>query len=155
MVNSGIVYLVGAGPGDPDLLTVRAHRLLQSADIVLYDHLVSDEVMDLIPESAECISVPRSTGKYCAPQSEINNLLVELANKGKLVVRLKCGDPYLFGRGSEEARFLLKNGIRFKAVPGVSTATGFSVYSGIPLTHRGLSNSVRVITGYQTDNQEL
>jgi uroporphyrin-III C-methyltransferase/precorrin-2 dehydrogenase/sirohydrochlorin ferrochelatase/uroporphyrin-III C-methyltransferase len=149
------VYLVGGGPGDPDLLTVKALRLLKIADVVVHDRLISPAVLELIPESISRISVGKAAGKHCIPQAEINALLVDLCKTHAIVVRLKGGDPFTFGRGSEEALHLSRLGIAFEVVPGITAATACSAYSGIPLTHRGLSRSVRFITGHFLENEKL
>lgn len=155
-MNHSVVYLVGAGPGDPDLLTIKALRLIQSADVVFYDRLVSDEILDLIPGGTSAIMVGKARGKHCVPQHEINQLLVRSSAKNRRVVRLKGGDPYIFGRGSEEARALVKQGIQFEVVPGITAASGCSNYAGIPLTHRGVSRSVHFVTGhYQETNPPI
>jgi len=155
MMNKGFVSLVGAGPGDAELITVKALRLLQEADVVAYDRLVSPEILDLIPSGVSRISVGKSAGKHCVPQEQINEIIVNLAQSGRQVVRLKGGDPYLFGRGGEEALVLRQHGIPFEVVPGVTAATGCSAYGGIPLTHRGLSHGVRFLTGHFRDGEEL
>lgn len=149
------VYLVGAGPGDPELLTIKALRRLKQADVVLYDRLVSDEIMDLIPTGVSRLSVAKKTGHHCVPQNEINNMLVKLAKQGRKVVRLKGGDPYMFGRGGEEAVFLKQEGIPFEVVPGISAAVGCGASSGIPLTYRGMATSVRFMTGHFEDDKVL
>jgi uroporphyrin-III C-methyltransferase/precorrin-2 dehydrogenase/sirohydrochlorin ferrochelatase/uroporphyrin-III C-methyltransferase len=149
------VYLVGAGPGDPDLLTIKALKRLQETDIVVYDRLVSNEILELIPKNVVCISVAKETGNHCVPQDGINEMLVELAQQGKKVVRLKGGDPYTFGRGAEEALFLKQAGIPFETIPGISAAIGCGAQAGIPLTHRGLANSVRFMTGHLQNNNVL
>ena len=151
----GIVYLVGAGPGDPELLTIKARRLLGEADVIVYDRLVSAEILALIPPGTARISVGKQPKSHPVPQAEINTLLVRLAEGGRNVVRLKGGDPYLFGRGSEEAEHLVANGIRFEVVPGVTSATGCAAAFGMPLTHRGLASGVRFITGHCRDDIEL
>jgi uroporphyrin-III C-methyltransferase len=147
LVGRGTVYLVGAGPGDPGLLTLRAVELLRSCDVVIYDYLVNAEILEKFTSAAERIFVGKIGGGRQTPQSEINALLIEHARMGKRVVRLKGGDPFIFGRGSEEANALRDAGIEFEIVPGVSSALAVPAYAGIPLTHRGLSSSVTFVTG--------
>ncbi|MGH9967139.1 MAG: uroporphyrinogen-III C-methyltransferase [Pyrinomonadaceae bacterium] len=143
----GTVYLVGAGPGDPGLLTVKARDLLTSCDVVIYDYLVNPEVLCHVPATAERIYVGKVGGGRQTPQHQINDLLITHARTGKRVIRLKGGDPFLFGRGGEEARALQAAAIPFEIVPGISSALAVPAYAGIPLTHRGLSSSVAVLTG--------
>lgn len=152
MKATGKVYLVGGGPGDPGLLTVKARDLLRAADVVVYDRLISEAILDLVPVGVSRIAVGKATAHHSMPQQEINALLANLARGGRTVVRLKGGDPFIFGRGSEEALHLRRQGIAFEIVPGVTAAAACSAYAGVPLTHRGLSRGVRMVTGHFRDD---
>ncbi len=145
----GKVYLVGAGPGDPDLLTVKANRLLERCEALVYDSLVPQELLDLVPESCECQFVGKRRGHHSISQSKTNNVLLEMARRYTLVVRLKGGDPFLFGRGAEEAAYLDSHGVPVEIVPGITAGLAVPAYVGIPVTHRLAGSSVTFVTGHE------
>jgi uroporphyrin-III C-methyltransferase len=149
MKKKGKVFICGAGPGDPGLVTVRAMELLKMCDVILYDRLVGKEIIDQIPAKAEKVFVGRTVGDPTTHQDRTNNLMVQHAKKGKTVLRLKGGDPFIFGRGAEEAEYLIKHGIEFEIVPGITSAIASPAYAGIPLTHRRHSSSVAIVTGHE------
>jgi uroporphyrin-III C-methyltransferase len=151
----GKVYLVGAGPGDPQLLTIKAVKALKEADVVIYDRLgVSAEVLCLAPDTAERIFVGKRTGLHEVPQDKITELIIEKAKQGGNIVRLKGGDPFIFGRGGEEAEALVAEGIEFEIIPGISSSVAAPMYAGIPLTHRDYGASVAIITGHRAGDAE-
>ena len=145
---NGIVYIVGAGPGDPGLITVKGLDCLRQADVVLYDRLAAPELLDEVPSDAELIDVGKEPKRHRRSQEEINDLLVEKARAGKIVVRLKGGDPFVFGRGGEECQALAEVGIRYEVVPGVSSAIAVPAYAGIPVTQRGVTTAFTVVAGH-------
>ena len=153
-MNSGIVYLVGAGPGDPSLITLRGMEYLQRAEVVVYDYLANEQLLNHAPAKAELIYAGKVGGRHNQGQDEINNVLIKKAKEGKVVVRLKGGDPFVFGRGGEECEALRDAGIPFEVVPGVTAAVGASAYSGIPLTHRDITASVAFVTGQEGKDKE-
>lgn len=154
-LNSGEVALVGSGPGDAELLTIRAMRFIEQADIAIYDRLVSEEILALLPENCERFYVGKEQAKHCVPQDKINQILVEQAKLGKRVLRLKGGDPFIFGRGGEEAEYMLKRGVSCHICPGITAASGCTTYAGIPLTHRGVAQGCTFITGHIQNNGQL
>lgn len=152
---AGKVYLVGAGPGDPELLTVKAVKAIKRADVILYDELIGDSLKEMLKKTgAELIDVGKRAGQHKKRQDEINRLLVEHARKGKTVVRIKGGDPFVFGRGGEEAEYLARNGIRFEVVPGITSAIAVPAYAGIPVTHRNCDPAFVIITGREAKGKE-
>ncbi|MBF0247200.1 MAG: uroporphyrinogen-III C-methyltransferase [Alphaproteobacteria bacterium] len=154
-IKNSCVYLVGGGPGDPELLTLKALRLIEQADVVVYDRLVGDAVLDLVPTGTARIYVGKAAGDHALPQDEINELLYRLAQSKTHVVRLKGGDPNVFGRGAEEADYLEARGVRVEMVPGVTAAAACSAAARVPLTYRGLASGVRFVTGHRRNDGEL
>ena len=154
MKNKGVVYLIGAGPGDPGLLTIKGREALESADVIVYDYLVNPELLKFAKEGAAIHYAGKKSGKRESTQKEINSLLVKTASKGKSVARLKGGDPFIFGRGGEEAEALFKAGIAFEVIPGVTSASAVPAYAGIPLTHRDHTSSFAVVTGHENPGKE-
>ncbi len=145
----GKVFLIGAGPGDPKLITLKAAEILKKADVVLYDRLVSKQILQMIPKKAKKIYVGRKVGDDYKHQADTDSLMIKFATIKKIIVRLKGGDPIIFGRGGEEAEFLMKHGVKFEIIPGITSGIGSAVYSGIPLTHRKYSSSVAFVTGHE------
>jgi len=154
MIAPGRVYLVGAGPGDPGLMTVRGLEVLRRARVVVYDRLANPVLLDEAPPDALRIFAGKHAGAHCLPQAQINALLIEQAQRGRLVVRLKGGDPFVFGRGGEEALALAEAGVPFEVVPGVSAAVAVPAYAGIPVTYRGLASSFAVVTGHEDPGKD-
>ncbi len=148
MLNNGKVYLTGAGPGPIELLTVRAYELLKEADVVVYDRLVGNDILEILPRHCIRHYVGKKESDHTLPQNEINSLLVEYARRYKKVIRLKGGDPFVFGRGGEEVEVLIQHGIPFELVPGISSSVAAATYAGIPVTHRGVANNFTVIAGH-------
>lgn len=154
MTDNGKVYLVGSGPGDPELLTLKARRLIDTADVVIYDQLPGEAILSSIPEKTEKIDAGKYAGDHTLSQDRINELIVKKAKEGKMVVRLKGGDPYVFGRGGEEAQELIQAGVRFEVVPGITSAISAPAYAGIPVTHRDHASMVTFITGHEDPTKE-
>lgn len=154
-MSTATVYIVGAGPGDPELLTRKAYRLLRMADAVVYDRLVSEDILALVPPGATRIFAGKSCNQHSMTQEEINATLVALTKRKRHIVRLKGGDPFIFGRGGEEADYLRRHKIAYEIIPGITSASGCASYAGIPLTHRGLSSGVRYVTGHRQHDGEL
>jgi uroporphyrin-III C-methyltransferase len=156
VMKNGKVFICGAGPGDPKLITLRGIELLKACDVILYDRLVGNEIIDQIPIGVEKVYVGRTVGESTTHQDRTNELMVKYAKGGKSVLRLKGGDPFIFGRGAEEAEYLLRHGIKFEIVPGITSAIASPAYAGIPLTHRRYSSSVAIVTGHEgTEKGEL
>ncbi|OTA14919.1 uroporphyrinogen-III C-methyltransferase [Xenorhabdus vietnamensis] len=153
-MNKGNVWLVGAGPGDAGLITVKGLHCIQSADVIVHDRLVNSELIAQVPDHCEIINVGKEHDYHPIPQEEINQILVKHAQAGKQVVRLKGGDPYVFGRGAEEAEVLAQHGIKFEVVPGISSSIGGLAYAGIPVTHRNYASSFHVVTGHTSQGNE-
>ena len=154
-MSKGKVWLVGAGPGDPGLFTVKGKEILSSAEVVVYDSLVGQGVLSQIPKEAKAINVGKRASHHTMPQEKINQVLVEEAKKGYRVVRLKGGDPFLFGRGGEELELLTKEGIPYEVVPGVTSPIAVPAYNGIPVTHRDYTSSLHIITGHKRQGESL
>lgn len=151
---NGTVYICGAGPGDPKLITLRCKELIEKCDVILYDRLVSDGILNIIPEEKIKIYVGRASGDPTTNQVNTNQIMLQYALEGKQVLRLKGGDPFIFGRGGEEAEFLYENHISFEIIPGITSAIGSAIYAGIPLTHRKFSSSVAIVTGHEDPLKE-
>ena len=149
------VYLTGAGPGDVELLTLKAVRVIQNADVLIYDRLVNPEILDMVKPSCDLIYVGKEDKKHTLPQEDINELIYQASLKYENVVRLKGGDPFVFGRGGEEALYLHERNIKFEIIPGISSAIAVPAYAGIPVTHRGITTSFRVVTGHENPKKKI
>ena len=150
----GKVYLTGAGPGDMELLTMKAHRVIQEADVIIYDRLANPEMLEIAKDGCEFVYVGKEDGRHTLPQDEINEVIYQNALKYNVVVRLKGGDPFVFGRGGEEGSYLFERGIKFEIIPGITSAISVPAYAGIPVTHRGVAVSFRVVTGHESPNKK-
>jgi len=150
----GKVYLTGAGPGDIELLTLKAHRVIKEADVIIYDRLANPEILEIAKDGCEFVYVGKEDGKHTLPQDEINEVIYQNALKHAVVVRLKGGDPFVFGRGGEEGAYLHERNISFEIIPGITSAVSVPAYAGIPVTHRGVAVSFRVVTGHESPNKE-
>ena len=149
------VYLTGSGPGDIELLTIKALRIIKKADIIIYDRLANPKILELAKKNVKKIYVGKEDGKHIIPQDEINEILYKASLTYKAIVRLKGGDPFVFGRGAEEAIYLAKKGIKFEVIPGITSAIAVPAYAGIPVTHRGVSSSLRIVTGHKMLNNNI
>jgi len=150
----GKVYLTGAGPGDVELLTMKAHRVITEADVIIYDRLANPEILDMAKSGCEFVYVGKEDGRHTLPQDEINEVIYQNALKHNVVVRLKGGDPFVFGRGGEEGAYLHERDISFEIIPGITSAVSVPAYAGIPVTHRGVAVSFRVVTGHESPNKK-
>ncbi len=148
------VYLTGAGPGDIELLTMKAHRVIKEADVIIYDRLANPDMLDMAKDGCEFVYVGKEDGRHTLPQDEINEVIYQNALKHDVVVRLKGGDPFVFGRGGEEGSYLAKRDIKFEIIPGITSAISVPAYAGIPVTHRGIAVSFRVVTGHESPNKK-
>jgi uroporphyrin-III C-methyltransferase len=151
----GMVYLTGAGPGDIELLTMKAHRVITEADVIIYDRLANPEILEMAKDGCEFVYVGKEDGRHTLPQDEINEVIYQNALKYEVVVRLKGGDPFVFGRGGEEGAYLHEREIQFEIIPGITSAISVPAYAGIPVTHRGVAVSFRVVTGHESPNKEI
>lgn len=149
------VYLTGAGPGDIELLTLKAHRVITEADVIIYDRLANPEILEMAKDGCEFVYVGKEDGRHTLPQEEINEVIYQNALKHDVVVRLKGGDPFVFGRGGEEGAYLHERGMSFEIIPGITSAISVPAYAGIPVTHRGVAVSFRVVTGHESPNKEV
>ncbi len=149
------VYLTGAGPGDIELMTLKAARVIKEADIIIYDRLANPEIMEMAKEGCEMVYVGKQDGKHSVPQDEINEIIYQASQKFENVVRLKGGDPFVFGRGGEEAIYLYQRDVKFEIIPGITSSVSVPAYAGIPVTHRGITTSFRVVTGHETPNKKI